>query len=628
MKDRINLLVIVLIGLFALIFVRIIYIDFFSKNKEKLAYAKADLVTYERGMIQDRNGNDLAVSIRQTSVAINPSRINIDRLKDYSVLCNLLGIEYSEFRALVKKDSKFLWLKRKVDNNTIEKIRKLELPGLQYLPEYKRYYPNQHLASHVLGCVGVDNYGLEGIELFFNNELKGDYSDLDYQKDKSSKKSVHKFIEGKRIVLTIDKHIQHTVEKEIRNAYTAYQPESVTAIVMDPNTGEILAMANLPDFDPNNMNLFSPSSLKNRAISDFYEPGSVFKVITTAMLLTSGKFPSGHSYKCEGFVKIGQKRIKCWKTHGRISYEDVLRFSCNTALINRTVDMDTRTFYTFVRNFGFGSMTGVELPGESKGLLRPYNQWTYFSKASIAIGQEIGVTPLQMLTAVSAFANGGNLLHPHIVREIQYADGTSYKKYSTVAIRNAVSPVVIREVRDFMVKVTEKGGTGEKAAIPKYRIAGKTGTSQVFDTANRRYFVDKHILSFAGYYPVENPEIAMIVIVRKPKNMVDATGGLIAAPVFKEIAIKINSYRNIIPVENVITAGEQKDSTKKKKESEPVERMEFIPDFAGLNMRQTMVLIDRTGMTPNLIGSGIAYKQMPLPGTRIDKKIPMTIWFR
>jgi cell division protein FtsI/penicillin-binding protein 2 len=628
MKDRINLLTILLIGLFALIFARIVYIDFFSKNKEKLAYAQTDLVTYERGVIKDRNGNDLAVSIRQTSVAINPARINVDRLKDYAVLCNLLGIEYSYFRALVKKDSKFLWLKRKVDDGTIEKIRKLELPGLQYLPEYKRYYPNQHLASHVIGCVGVDNYGLEGIELFFNEELKGNYSDLDFQKDKTSKRSVYKFIEGKSVILTIDKHIQHAVEKELQNAYTAYQPESITAIVMDPNTGEILAMANLPDFDPNNMNLFSPSSLKNRAISDYYEPGSVFKVITTAMLLTSGKFPLGQSYQCEGSIKIGKNRIKCWKTHGRIAYEDVLRYSCNTALINLTLNSDARTFYTFVRNFGFGSMTGVELPGESKGLLRPYNQWTYYSKASIAIGQEIGVTPLQMLTALCAFANGGNLLHPHIVNEIRYADGTLYKKYSTLAIRNVVSPVVIREVRDFMVKVTEKGGTGERASILKYRIAGKTGTSQVFDNANRRYYADKHILSFAGFYPAENPEIAMIVIVRKPRNMVDATGGLIAAPIFKEIALKINSYRNIIPIENVITAGESISAPKGKSGKDLPEKMDFVPDYSGLNMRQTMVLIDRTGMTPNLIGSGIAYKQYPQPGTRIDKKIPMTIWFK
>ncbi len=628
MKDRLNLLVLILVLCLGLIFTRIIYIDFFSKNSQKLAYAKSDLMSYERGVIQDRNGNALALSIRQTSIAINPERLKIDRLKEYSTLCNLLNIDYGEFKELSKRDSKFVWLKRKVDNSTLEKIRKLELPGLQFIPEYKRYYPNQHLASHVLGCVGVDNYGLEGLELFFNNELKGDVSDQDFQKEDAAKDSFFKVTEGKRVILTLDKYIQHIVEKEIGKAYIEFKPESITAIVMNPGNGEILAMANLPDFDPNNIKLFSASSLKNRAISDYYEPGSVFKLITLAALYHDKKFPLEGVYKCTGSIKVGNKRIKCWKTHGVINYSDVLKYSCNTALIDRTLSLDPRSFFSVIRNFGFGSMTGIELPGESKGLLRPSSQWTYFSRASIAIGQEIGVTPLQMITAAAAFANGGNLYHPHIVKEITYANGHPYKSYSPIAIRNVMSSVVTKEIKAMMLKVTSKGGTGERASIPKYEIAGKTGTSQVYDVKNKRYYTDKHILSFLGFYPLENPEIIILIVVRMPKNMIDATGGLIAAPIFREISIKINSYLNIIPVGNFVSVNNKAEFPNKGISLKIYDNYEIIPDFSGLNIKQSVILAERLGMTPNFIGSGIAFKQYPNVGVKVDRKIPLTIWFK
>ncbi len=629
MKNRLNFLLIIFILLFGMIIGRVVYIDFFSKNREKLAYAKADFTTFERGFIVDRNGNQIAVSIRQTSIALNPGRISTDRLKEYAVLCNLLNIEFSEFKLLVKKDSQFVWLKRKVDDLTIDKIKKLDLPGLQFLPEYKRYYPNQNLASHVLGCVGVDNYGLEGIELFFNNELKGDVSDMDFQKVESAKKSVYKIIEGKKIVLTIDKFIQHIVEKEIQKSYEILKPESISAIVMDPNNGDVLAMANMPDFDPNNVRLFSQGTLKNLCVSDFYEPGSIFKIISTGAMLNDNDFPLDKSYNCEGSIKIGNKKIKCWTAHKYIKYNNALKYSCNAAIISRAINLDPKYFYLFIRNLGFGSITGIELPGELKGLLRPPHQMSPFSMGSISIGQEIGVTPLQLITAISAFANGGNLYHPHIVKEIRYADDTVYRKFEPMVIRNCVPPTVTSIIRDLLLKVTEKGGTGEKASIPKYRIAGKTGTSQVFDMKANKYYREKHVLSFIGYYPAERPEIVILVIVRSPKNMVDATGGVVVAPIFHDIAMKINSYLDIIPVNNVVNGDlqasiPQKDKTDTKKAF----NTDILPDLSGYNMKECIILVNGLELTPNFIGSGVAFKQYPIPGTKLNRKIPLTVWFK
>jgi cell division protein FtsI/penicillin-binding protein 2 len=470
---------------------------------------------------------------------------------------------------------------------------------------------------------------LEGVELYFNNELKGDVSDMDFQKEETAKRSVYKIIEGKKIVLTIDKFIQHIVEKEIQKSYELLRPESISAIVMDPRNGDILAMANMPDFDPNNVRLFSQGTLKNLCVSDYYEPGSIFKIISVGAMLNDDDFPLDKGYLCEGSIKIGNKRIKCWSSHKYIKYSDALKYSCNAAIINKALNLDPKYFYMFVRNLGFGSITGVELPGELKGLLRPAHQWALFSLGSISIGQEIGVTPLQLITAISAFANGGNLNHPHIVKEIRYADNTVYRKFDPMVIRNCVSPTVTSTVRDLLLKVTEKGGTGDKASIPKYRIAGKTGTSQVFDMKGNKYFKEKHVLSFIGYYPVERPEIVILVIVRSPKNLVDATGGVVVAPIFREIAMKINSYLDIIPVNNVINGDPQTQIPQKNRQNGKTGFFpDILPDLSGYNMKQCIILVNGLGLTPNFIGSGVAYKQYPVPGTKLNKQIPLTVWFK
>jgi cell division protein FtsI (penicillin-binding protein 3) len=396
---------------------------------------------------------------------------------------------------------------------------------------------------------------------------------------------------------------------------------------MDPSTGEILAMANLPDFDPNNVRLYSPRSLKNLCVTAFYEPGSVFKIVSAAAMMKAGQFPLKESFDCPGSIRIGGKTIKCWKKHGHLRVDEILKYSCNVGMIRLALKMNPEDFYRSVQSFGFGSLTGVEMPGEVRGLLRLPHQWGPFSKGAISIGQELGVTPLQLITACAAVANGGNLLQPRIVKELRYPNNETVRRYDPFVIRRAISSNLALQLTSLLVKVTEKGGTGERAGLPRYDIAGKTGTAQVFDNSSGTYLKEKYILSFLGYYPVDNPQVIILVILRKPAgNRTDLTGGTLAAPVFHNIATAINGYRNIIPGRNIIPLGEAgfQAATAPK----PTYNLSELPDFTGYNMKQTGIILNNLGLKANLVGTGLAYKQMPPAGSKIEKTVPVTVWFR
>ena len=622
-----NLFIIAGIFLLNFIFIiaKIIIIDFSPVNKTRLSPAKKNPFSYVRGKILDRSENELAVSIRQTSVAINPKDISRENLKSYIPLCNLLNISFSELKKKTSRKSKFVWLKRKISPLVVGKIKQLNLKGIQFVPEYKRFYPNQSLASHVLGFVGVDNYGLSGTELFFNTELKGNENDVEHQLPQSSDNAFYKVINGKDVVLTIDSFIQHNVEKILTEAYKKYKPDSITAIVMNPNTGAVLAMANLPDFDPNKFNLFSSKSLKNRAVVEYYEPGSTFKIITTAALLKKNLLPLNHHYFCKGYIKVGGRRIKCWKKHGDLTYDEILKESCNTGVIDRALHLNRKFFFSVIRDFGFGNYTGIELPGEVSGILRRPDKWTLFSKAAVSIGQEIGVTPIQLISAVSAVANGGTLYQPHIVKEVRYNDKTIFKQNSPFAVRSVLSMAQAKEISRLLVKVTEKDGTGTKAHLEGYQISGKTGTAQVFDNKAGRYYKNRHIVSFVGYYPSRKPEISILVVVRNPK-IEDPSGGKIAAPIFHDIAVSINSYLHIYPVKSPLVPV-NKNYFKKLKNNFPV-RSKGLPNFVGMNIRESSALVGQLHLVPNFIGSGSVYKQFPEPDTEINTNLPLTLWFK
>ena len=623
---KVRWLVVFSVIVFIFIFFRIIYIDFLAPYRTKLAYAKSEEQTFERGPIMDRNGDPLAVSIRQTSVAMDPVRIQRTRLNEYIPLCNLLGLDFQEFKNMLKKDTRFVWLKRKVDDSTAERIRRLNLDGIWFVPEFNRFYPNKNLASHVIGCVGIDNEGLEGIELQFNDDLKGSFEDESFQRPQRKYDRFSKTIEGRKIILTIDKTIQHSVEKALKKVYSSVKPESVSAIVMDPKTGEILSMANLPDFDPNNVKLYSSRSLKNLCVTSFYEPGSIFKIIAMAAFLRYDRFSLKETYECNGSIRIGNKSIKCWKKHGLMVNEDILKNSCNIGMIRIALRHSAEELYTVFRDFGFGSLTGIELPGEVRGILRLPHQWGKFSVGAMSIGQEIGVTPVQLITACAAVANGGYLLQPHIIKEIRYANDLVFKNYSPLIIRRVISSNISSVITKLLVKVTEKGGTGEKASLPRYEIAGKTGTAQIFDNTRGVYYKDAHVLSFLGYYPVEDPQIIILVIIRKPKGKTtDLTGGLVAAPVFKDIAVDINGYLNIIPRKNIVNA---KTTVTNLPSLNKKYQFDSMPDFTGYNMKQCAIILENMGLKGNFLGSGIAWKQKPEPGSKIIKSAPVTIWFK
>lgn len=612
---------------FALVLFRIVYIDFFAPYRQRLAYAKTEDVDFVRGAIRDRNGDLLADSIRQISVAVDPTRIPLSRLNEYIPFCNILGVDFREFRQIaLRTNTRFVWIRRKVDDATAERVRRLGLPGVKFVTEFNRFYPNRTLACHVLGCVGVDNNGLEGIELLFDRELRGSLEDEDRQRPGVRSDRFNRTVEGREVVLTIDKRIQHAVERELERVWKEVRPESVSALVMDPATGEILAMANLPDFDPNNPQLYAAKSMKNLCVAAYYEPGSVFKIVTAAVLISRNAFPLGESYVCEGEIKVGGKTLRCWKRHGTLAVADILKHSCNVGMARLARRLSAEDLYNGIRAFGFGSLTGVELPGEVRGLLRLPHRWGEFSKAAIAIGQEVGVTPLQLITACAAVANGGQLMQPRIVREVRYPDGTVARRYEPLPIRRVLSSNQAALLTSLLVRVTEKGGTGELAALPRYAIAGKTGTAQVFDNAAGRYYKDRHILSFLGYYPAERPEVVILVVVRNPAARQDLTGGMVAAPVFRNIATAINGYRRIIPARNIVEVPSGPSGLPPVRT--PAYTLDAMPDFTGYNMRQVAVILNNLGLRGNYIGSGVAYRQTPPPGSKILRDVPVTVWFR
>jgi len=434
----------------------------------------------------------------------------------------------------------------------VEEVKKLNLPGLDFLDENKRYYPRKKLASNLLGFAGIDNQGLEGLELYFEKELKGLPSLVILERDASGGKipfGIKRFSnyqDGNSIVLTIDEVIQYITEEALDKAFYQYKAKTGVAIVVKPKTGEILAMAVRPSFDPNYFNRFSRDLWRNRAITDIYEPGSTFKIITIATALEEGVVKLDDQFYCKGWIKYNGNIFHDIEPHGAQDLTGIVKNSCNIGVIQVGTRLDEKVFEKSIRRFGFGSLTEISLPGEVNGLVRSVKDWSKISLASLSIGQEIAVTPIQLIMAISAIANRGTLMKPMIVKEIVDSHQNRVKVFKPKPVRQVVST----ETALTMTKILEQvviDGTGKGAKVPEYRVAGKTGTAQKFDFSTGKYSKNKYSALFVGYAPVENPQIAILVLLDEPRG--SYYGGIVAAPVFKEIASKALPYLSIPPNE-------------------------------------------------------------------------------
>lgn len=558
-RRRIAYFMLLLIAGLVVIGARVAYIQF-VQGPQLAAQARLQLKDTQalqspRGTIYDRAGRELAISSTAPSLYVNPRQFNKNPGEAAVWLAPMLRMNVQDVAERLGSSGSFMWLKRTLDHEQAEAVTKLikeqHIRGLAFIEEGKRHYPNEELAAHVLGFVGVDDVGLEGIESHLDKIIKGGSQSQTVETDGkgrpifSSTLSYEPRRHGKSVYLTIDSHIQFIVEQSLDKVMAKTQAQGVTAIVMNPRTGEILAMSSRPGFNPNRFGRYSAGAFKNRAVSIIYEPGSTFKAITAAAALNEGKMLPQERFYDQGYVEVSGRRIKNWsgENYGNISFSDVIKMSLNTGFVEIGLRLGGATLTEYTRNFGFGRPTGIELPGEEEGLLFKPGDMRQVDVATMSIGQSIAVTPLQLLTAVSAIANEGVLLKPYLIKEIHNPDGSVFSITPSSPIRQVVSPETARQLTGLLERVVSEGG-GSKAAVKGYRFAGKTGTAEKLkDTGG--YEENHYIASFVGYGPVEDVRLAALIVIDDPVG--PYYGGEIAAPVFAEIMTQVTRYLNLKP---------------------------------------------------------------------------------
>ena len=499
-------------------------------------------VSARRGIIYDRAGRELAMSIAVDSAFAVPTEIP-DLPNTISLISRITNSDPRELLAHCKGKS-FCWVARRADAETADRIRSLNLRGIYFQKESKRFYPKGELAAQIIGYVGTDDEGLSGIEREYDEQLNGRPGEMVISVDARRKwfGSVEKQPEpGQNVVLTIDQQIQFIAERELQTAMDETHAESGTVVVENPRTGEILALANRPTFNPNLTRDITPQKLKNHAVSDVYEPGSTFKVVTISAALDENLTRPEEKFDCQmGSIVVFGRRIHDWHPFGVLSVSDVLAHSSDVGAIKIALRLGDERMYKYIRAFGFGQQTGIELPAETRGLAKPLNRWSKVSIGAIAMGQEIGVSPLQLASMVSSIANDGVVVGSRIVAARTEPQATPQRiGFHAVNERRAISPMTAALMRQMMQGVVLHG-TGRKAILEGYSSAGKTGTAQKIDPGTHTYSRTKYIASFAGFAPVNNPAIVCVVILDSPIG--GHHGGEVGAPVFHRIAQQVLEY--------------------------------------------------------------------------------------
>jgi cell division protein FtsI (penicillin-binding protein 3) len=516
------------------------------QEKAQQQHIKVEDIQVRRGTIFDRMGRELALNLDLESLYCDPEALTADK-EDIRKLASLVNREPRRMLSNIPDQGRFLWIKRKLPPELADKIRALDIEGLGFVTEAKRVYPKRELASHIIGFVGIDNQALEGIELKFDKYLTAKGGKVRLERDASGKtlsSGVNIEAKGNNVVLTIDEVLQRLVEKELDRAMEHWKAAAASAIMMDPYTGEILALANRPSYDPNQGGSVPGFEKRNRAITDCFEPGSIFKiVIGTGSLEEKLVTPNSLFDVSGGGIEVGGKTIRDVHKYGVLTFKEVIQKSSNIGSIMAGMKLGKENIYRYAKLFGIGEKTGIDLPGEVSGWIHKPEQWSGTSLGAIPIGQEVAVTPLQMLRAYSAIANGGFLVRPHVVSEIISPDNRTLASFRDSEPRRIVSAKTAETFKDILKSVTEEGGTAKSASVDGNLVAGKTGTAQMIDPVTKRYSKNKYVSSFVGFVPADNPRLAMIVVVYEPKGQI--YGGVVAAPVFREITRQALSYLSV-----------------------------------------------------------------------------------
>jgi cell division protein FtsI (penicillin-binding protein 3) len=587
----------------------------------------------KRGTIYDSKENELAVSIEVDSVYADPRKV-VDLDKTVQAIASVVPIDQKDLMKRLKKGRSFEWVQRKISPKEAEQIKSLQLPGIYFLKESRRFYPNGPLAAHVIGFVGLDSKGLEGVEYQYDSFLQGDHEMMTMVRDAHGRVIALGDFHSKggnrirNIILTLDKPIQHIAEMELRKAVEKWGAKGGMVIAMDPFTGKVLAMASYPSFDPNQFIQYRSKNWRNRAIADTFEPGSLFKVFLAAAAIEEKTVKPSDSFYCEnGEYTIYDRTIHDHSKHGWLTFQQVIKFSSNIGASKVGEKIGKERFYQYIKGFGFGEKTRIGLPGEEKGVIHHPRYWVPVTLSTISFGQGISVTGIQLVTALSAIANGGFLMKPSVVEKMTDEEGKPTQSFQPVAIRRVISEETSKTLSTLLKVATEKGGTGEMAVPNGYEIAGKTGTAQKPDPLLGGYSEDRYISGFMGFAPLDRPRLTLLVVIDEPQG--NSYGGVVAAPVFRAIMEKALPHLNLLPKGTMVVRHEtdsspQEGGTANSSSIESV-RLEkstqvlTMPDLTGLSMRNALSRMEGKGLIIRISGNGKVVDQSPKPGSIIEK---------
>lgn len=662
-RKRVTVIACVLVVWMVAIAARLVYLQT-SQHAWLLTRARAqqeDTVETSpvRGLVLDRHGNELARSVDAESFWAVPGEIK-DVEEVAARLAPIVDVGKDTLASRLKEaqsaNRKFAWIARKLDEQQAAKIRALNIEGIYSIKEPKRQYPNGALAAHALGFVGLDEDGLAGIEQSFNEKIKGEGGKILVETDAHGRpygSFEAQSRPGETVVLTIDRFVQFKTEQALVSAVERTHAKSGSAVVLDPRTGEVLAIANAPTFDPNDPRAATQQARVNQALQNIYEPGSTFKVVAYSAAIERGLAKPTDKIDCQmGSITVAGRLIHDHKPFGTLTLIDALAKSSNVAAIKLGLRVGDDSMYDFMTRYGFGSKTGIELPGETSGLLRNVKRWSPSSIGSIAMGQEVGVTPVQMAGAYGALANDGIRIAPHLVREVRAADGSVV--YSAQPEQHRVVSAETAQTLRHMLEAVTITGTAKKAQLDGYTAAGKTGTAQKIDTKTKAYSKTKFIGSFVGIAPVDNPAVVIIVVIDEPLGSYH--GGDVAAPVFNEIAEQILPGLNVTPDSELKSSPapgllaqallspeyierlraeqarvrEERDATLPQVVSDEragmtqvvytaaTKRAVLMPDLRGRSVRDAARVCAQLGLQLEAQGEGRALRQSPQAGAEVE----------
>jgi len=635
---RRNIVVTIMLACFVVILVRAYRLQ--VTESERLTglalteYSRKVTLLPRRGDIVDRRDRILASSVEVYSLYAEPRLIKEPK-PIAAKLASLLNLDYLDTLEKLSSGKGFVWIKRKLPPHQKAEVLELNCRALGFLPESKRIYPNRDLAAHMLGFVGLDGNGLEGLELQYDQTLSGEKGHFQVYKDRLGRTvyrhgSPERFeYEGHRLVLTLDKTIQYRLENALRKAVIEQNATSGLAVMMDPWTGDVLAMSVQPSYDPNFFWKYSAARRRNRAVVDCFEPGSTMKVFTALLALENNLIRLDEPVYCEnGNFRVGRHVVHDTHRYGWLTLPRIIQVSSNIGALKVGMRMEKAMLYDGLRRFRFGDLTGIDLPGETRGLLRGVTGWAEIDFAAICFGQGLSISPIQQISALSTIANGGLLVHPRVAKRVEDAHGNVIRRFESKPSQRVVSKKSTRLLTKMLKKVVESGGTGSSAALDGYSVAGKTGTAQKVDSKTRTYSKHTYVSSFMGFFPADKPAVVLLVMIDEPQKAV--YGGLVAAPVFKTIAEQVIPYMGIKPDE-VYLARKDIDSAAARPDEEPLESYAspigeesedpgVMPNLIGLDARSALNTLGNRKLDVKLIGSGIVVNQDPPPGACLESK--------